>query len=260
MELSTLLFDVRDGIAVITFNRPDKLNALNRQVIDDLGKAVDHVRQTPEIKAAILTGAGPKAFVAGADISEFQNLHGLAARRLSAKGTGIFRSIEKSTKPYVAAVNGFALGGGCELAMACHFRLASENAKFGQPEVKLGIPPGYGGTVRLVRLVGKGRAIELLTTGAMIDAQEAYRIGLVNRVYPADQLLPEAEKIVRTIVANAPLAVGACLEMANIQEGLQIDDALAVESSFFGVLFETEDAVEGAKAFLEKRPPKFVGK
>ncbi|MFN0181577.1 MAG: enoyl-CoA hydratase/isomerase family protein [Gemmatimonadales bacterium] len=259
MAYPTLLFDVRDGIAFITVNRPDKLNALNAQVITDLGLAVDHVRHSAEIRAVILTGAGPKAFVAGADISEFQNLSGVAARRLSAKGSGIFRSIEKSPKPYIAAVNGFALGGGCELAMACHIRLASEAAKFGQPEVKLGIPPGYGGTIRLPRLIGKGRAIEILTTGSMIDAAEALRIGLVNRVHPADQLLAEAEKLARAIVANAPLAVAACLELATAQEALHMDDALALESSAFGTLFGTADAVEGTRAFLEKRPPTFQG-
>lgn len=260
MPYTTLLFDVRDGIAFITVNRPDKLNALNAQVIADLGMAVDEVRRSAEIKAAILTGAGPKSFVAGADISGFQGLQAVSARQMSAKGSGIFRSIERSGKPWIAAINGFALGGGCELAMACHIRVASENAKFGQPEVKLGIPPGYGGTIRLPRLIGKGRAIELLTTGAMIDAQEAYRIGLVNHVYPADQLLAEAEKLVRTILNNAPLAVAACIELANLQDGMQLDDALAFESGLFGGLFGTEDAKEGAAAFLEKRAPKFTGK
>ncbi len=260
MTYPTILFEIRDGIAVITINRPDKLNALNAQVISDLGGAIDRVRQLPEIRAAIITGAGPKAFVAGADIAEFRDLKGIAARRLSAKGSGIFRSIEKSSKPYLAAVNGFALGGGCELAMACHIRLASENARFGQPEVKLGIPPGYGGTIRLGRLIGKGRALELLTSGGMIDAHEADRIGLVNRVYPADQLLAETEKLARTIIANAPLAVAACIELANLSETMSIDDALTLETTMFGVLFETDDASEGARAFLEKRPPKFEGK
>ena len=260
MTYSTLLFDVRDGVAVITVNRPDKLNALNARVISDLGGAIDQVRQSPDIRAAIVTGAGPKAFVAGADISEFRNLNGVSARKLSAKGSGIFRSIEKSPKPYIAAVNGFALGGGCELAMACHMRLASDNARFGQPEVKLGIPPGYGGTIRLGRLIGKGRALELLTTGGMIDAKEADRIGLVNRVYPADQLMAEADKLARAILANAPLAVAACIDLANISETMSMDDALTLETTMFGVLFETADAAEGAGAFLEKRPPKFEGK
>ena len=260
MTYSTLLFDVRDGVAVITINRPDKLNALNAQVVSDLGGAIDQVRQLPEIRAAIITGAGPKAFVAGADISEFLHLKGIAARTLSAKGSGIFRSIEKSRKPFIAAVNGFALGGGCELAMACHIRLASEHARFGQPEVKLGIPPGYGGTIRLGRLIGKGRALEMLTTGGMIDAKEADRIGLVNRVYPADQLMAEAEKLARAILANAPLAVAACIDLANLSETMSMDDALTLETTMFGVLFETADAAEGARAFVEKRAPMFAGK
>lgn len=255
-----LLFEPQDDVAVITINRPDKLNALNVAVIDALGEAVDRVRASTEIRAAVLTGAGPKAFVAGADISEFQDLHGATARKFSQKGSGIFRSIERSPKPWIAAVNGFALGGGCELAMACPIRVASENAKFGQPEVKLGIPPGYGGTVRLARLIGKGRALELLTTGAMIGADEAHRVGLVNHVYPADQLVAEAIKLARAITANAPLAVAACLELANTQDGMQLDDALALESALFGTLFDTEDAREGAAAFLEKRAPRWQGK
>jgi enoyl-CoA hydratase len=187
-------------------------------------------------------------------------MSGVSGRGTSARGSGIFRSIERSPKPYLAAVNGFALGGGCELAMACHLRLASPNARFGQPEVKLGIPPGYGGTVRLARLIGKGRALELLTTGAMIDAEEAYRIGLVNHVYPADQLLAEAEKLARSIIANAPLAVAACLELATLQESMGLDEALALESTLFGALIETRDAREGSRAFLEKRPPRWEGK
>jgi enoyl-CoA hydratase len=260
MPYSSLLFEIRDGIALITVNRPDKLNALNATVIGELGTAVDAVRGSAEIKAAILTGAGPKAFVAGADISEFQSMHGVAARRTSARGSGIFRSIERATKPFIAAVNGFALGGGCELAMACHVRVASETARFGQPEVKLGILPGYGGTVRLPRLIGRGRALELLATGAMIDAQEAHRIGLVNHVYPADQLLTEAEKLARAMVANAPLAVAACLELGTVQDAMQLDDALALESTMFATVFETEDAREGARAFVEKRPPQWKGR
>jgi enoyl-CoA hydratase len=257
MSFSTLL--VRDGIATITVNRPDKLNALNGEVIGELGEAVDAVRRDGQIRAAIVTGAGPKSFVAGADIGEFLKVDAGGARRLSEKGSGIFRSIEKSAKPYLAAVNGFALGGGCELAMACHVRLASENAKFGQPEVKLGIIPGYGGTVRLPRLIGKGRALELLMSGGMIDAAEAYRIGLVNRVHPAAQLLAEADKLLRAFLGNAPLAVSACVEMANLQEGMQLDDALALESTSFAVLFQSADAQEGTRAFIEKRPPSFRG-
>ncbi|MEZ4456594.1 MAG: enoyl-CoA hydratase-related protein [Gemmatimonadales bacterium] len=260
MNYTTLLFEARDGIAFITINRPDKLNALDSRVIDELGWAIDQVRKDAAIKGASLTGAGPKAFVAGADISQFQTLKSIEARRFSAKGSGIFRSIERSQKPFIAAVNGFALGGGCELAMACHIRIASDKARFGQPEVKLGIPPGYGGTIRLARLIGKGRAIELLTTGAMIDAAEAHRIGLVNHVYPGEQLLAEAEKLMRAILANAPLAVATCIDLVNAQDGMQMDDALTLESSMFAMLFESADAKEGAAAFLEKRAPNFQGK
>jgi enoyl-CoA hydratase len=195
MSYTTLLLDVRDGIATVTVNRPDKLNALNDTVIDELTLVADRIATDADIRGAILTGSGTKAFVAGADIAELSQCDMATARSLSMKGTRAFRHIEQCFKPVVAAVNGFALGGGCELAMACHLRLASENAKFGQPEVKLGTCPGYGGTVRLPRLVGRGRAIELLTSGAMINAQEAWRIGLVNRVVPADQLLAEAEKL-----------------------------------------------------------------
>jgi enoyl-CoA hydratase len=257
--MSTIRFEVRDAIAFVTIDRPDKLNALNAQVIDELGSAVDRIRSTTDIRAAILSGSGGKAFVAGADISELKGLSGLAAQQLSRRGSGIFRSIETSRKPYLAAIDGFALGGGCELAMACHLRLASETARFGQPEVKLGIPPGYGGTIRLARLAGRGRALELLTTGGMIDATEALRIGLVNRVVPSAQLLSEAEKLVRTILSNGPLAVAACLELATAQDSLPMDAALALESTTFGHLFETGDASEGISAFLDKRPPKFSG-
>jgi enoyl-CoA hydratase len=257
---SALLFEIRDGVAVITVNRPEKLNALNATVIGELATAVDAVRASSDVRAAIITGAGPKAFVAGADIGEFESMSGVSGRGTSARGSGIFRSIERSSKPYLAAVNGFALGGGCELAMACHLRLASPNARFGQPEVKLGIAPGYGGTVRLARLIGRGRAIELLTSGAMIDAEEAYRMGLVNHIHPADQLLAEAEKLARAIMANAPLAVAACLELATLQESMGLDEALALESTMFGALIETRDAREGSRAFLERRAPRWEGR
>lgn len=256
----TILTSLENGIFTITINRPDKLNALNAMVLTELEQAVDEIYNNPEIRSAIITGAGPKAFVAGADISEFVGLDKEAAMILAKRGQDIYFKIENSKKPIVAAVNGFALGGGCELAMACHIRLASDNARFGQPEVKLGIPPGYGGTIRLGRLIGKGRALEMLTTGGMIDAKEADRIGLVNRVYPADQLMAEAEKLARAILANAPLAVAACIDLANLSETMSMDDALTLETTMFGVLFETADAAEGARAFVEKRPPLFEGK
>jgi enoyl-CoA hydratase len=260
MTYTTLLFDNRDGVAVVTINRPDKLNALNDTVITELGVVAERIATDGEIRGAVLTGAGAKAFVAGADIAELAGSSMQLARTLSAKGSRVFRHLEQCLKPVVAAVNGFALGGGCELAMACHVRLASENAKFGQPEVKLGTCPGYGGTVRLPRLVGRGRAIELLTTGAMIDAQEAFRIGLVNRVVPQEQLLAEAEKLVRTILEQGPLAVAMCLQMVDDQEHLALDAALALESRRFGELAGTDDFREGTGAFLAKRKPEFKGR
>jgi enoyl-CoA hydratase len=259
MSFSTLLFDLHDGIATVTINRPDKLNALNAAVIRELDEVTALIAKDDSIRAAILTGAGPKAFVAGADIGELATCDETRAHLLSRKGSQIFRRLELSHKPIVAAVNGFALGGGCELAMACHFRIASEHARFGQPEVKLGILPGYGGTVRLPRLVGRGRALEFLTSAAMIDAQEAWRIGLVNRVVPADQLIPECEKLLRTILDNAPLAVAACLQMVDKQEELTLDEALALESRRFGELAGTADFREGTGAFVEKRKAGFIG-
>jgi enoyl-CoA hydratase len=261
MTYTTLLFELRDGIAFVTVNRPDKLNALNRTVIAELGDAAERIETDPDIRGAIITGAGPKAFVAGADISEFLGVTPEAAPSLSTKGQAVFRRLERTRKPIVAAVNGFALGGGCELALACHFRYASENAKFGQPEVKLGIGPGYGGTVRLPRLVGRGRAMELILVGDPIDAAEAYRIGLVNKVVPADQLLAETEKTVRNILARGPLAVAACIDAINAQEDLEIDAAMTYEANTaFANLFGSADVKEGTTAFLEKRAAKFVGK
>jgi enoyl-CoA hydratase len=260
MAFSALLFDVADGIARITVNRPDKLNALNADVIRELGEAAAQVETDSAIRGAILTGAGPKAFVAGADISEIATQNPVSGRQRALNGQAAFRRFERCGKPVIAAVNGFALGGGCELAMACHIRIASESAKFGQPEVKLGLGPGYGGTVRLPRLVGRGRALELLLTGAMIDAAEAHRIGLVNRVVPADQLLPAAEEMLRGILANGPLAVRACLEAVTAGADMSLDDALAFEANLFGVLSGTEDMREGTKAFLEKRKAEFAGR
>jgi enoyl-CoA hydratase len=260
MTYSTLLYDVRDGIAVITVNRPEKLNALNDAVVTELGQAVDRLVGDAAVRAAIVTGAGPKAFVAGADIAELAACDSARAEALSRKGSETFRRLERSPKPVVAAVNGFALGGGCELAMACHIRVASERAKFGQPEVKLGITPGYGGTVRLARLVGRGRALELLASAAMIDAQEAWRIGLVNRVVPPDQLLAESETLLRAVLENGPLAVAECIRMVDAQEGLALDEALALENVRFGGLAGTADFREGTAAFLEKRKAVFRGK
>ncbi len=256
---STLLFELTDGIARITVNRPDKLNALNAIVIAELGDAVTRIETDSAVRGVILTGAGPKAFVAGADIGELTDQGATGGRARALAGQQVFRRLERCGKPVIAAVNGFALGGGCELAMACHLRVASEQAKFGQPEVKLGIAPGYGGTVRLPRLVGKGRALELLLTGEIIDAQEALRIGLVNRVVPADRLLPEAESVLRTILANGPLAIRACLEAVDNGLEMTVDQALLFEANYFGLLSATEDMREGTRAFVEKRKPSFKG-
>ena len=256
---STLTFDLTDGIARLTINRPDKLNALNAIVIAELGDAVTRVETDAAVRGVIVTGAGTKAFVAGADIGELTEQNSVTGRNRALTGQQVFRRLERCGKPVIAAVNGFALGGGCELAMACHLRVASDNAKFGQPEVKLGIAPGYGGTVRLPRLIGRARALELLLTGDMIDAQEALRIGLVNRVVTSDRLLPETESLLRAILANGPLAVRACLEAVDAGAEMAVDQALLLEAGYFGLLSATEDMREGTKAFLEKRKPAFKG-
>ena len=259
MSYATLLFDLADGIARITVNRPDKLNALNAEVIRELGDAVGRVERERDVRGVVLTGAGPKAFVAGADIGEIAGQGPIDGRARSLEGQAVFRRLERCGKPVVAAVNGFALGGGCELAMACHLRVAAEQAKFGQPEVKLGIGPGYGGTVRLPRLVGRGRALELLLTGRMIDAAEAHRIGLVNLVVPADRVIPESEALLRAILENGPLAVRACLETVDAGFDMSLDDALLLEAAYFGLLSGTADMREGTGAFLEKRKAEFRG-
>lgn len=260
MTYDTLLFEVRDGIAFVTVNRPDKLNALNDDVIAELAQAAGEITTRDDIGGAILTGSGPKAFVAGADIAELAKQGPIDGKARSLRGQEAFRRLEQGGKPIIAAVNGFALGGGCELVMACHIRLASEKAKFGQPEVTLGIGPGYGGSVRLPRLVGRGRALELLLTGTMIDAQEAYRIGLVNAVYPAEELLAESEKMMRTILANGPIAVRLCLEAVDASLDMGLDDGLLLEANHFGFASSTEDMREGMTAFLEKRRAAFQGR
>ena len=259
MSYASILFEIRDAVATVTINRPDKLNALNAEVIAELGDAAARIEKDPAVRGAILTGAGAKAFVAGADIAEIAGQGAVDGKARALEGQRVFRSLERCGKPVIAAVNGFALGGGCELAMACHLRVASEQARFGQPEVKLGIAPGYGGTVRLPRLVGKGRALELLLTGQMIDAQEAYRIGLVNRVVGADRLLAESEQLLRSILENGPLAVGACLEAVDAGLDVGMDEALLLEANLFGLLSGTADMREGTAAFLAKRKPAFQG-
>jgi enoyl-CoA hydratase len=251
---------LENGLFLITINRPEKLNALNREVIAELGEALLEIDTNPAIKAAIITGAGPKAFVAGADISEFTSLDAAGGSELAEKGQHlVFNRIENCTKPIIAAVNGFALGGGCELAMACHFRLASSNAKFGQPEVNLGLIPGYGGTQRLTHLVGKGKAMELMMTGAMIDAQEALRLGLVNYVTEPEALLEKSRELLSVIISKAPLAVAKIIELVNVA-AIGSPDGLKKEIDAFGELFGTEDMKEGATAFLEKRKASFTGK
>lgn len=254
----TLLVEVEQHICIITINRPDKLNAINKTVMEELSKAIDEVYNNTNIKSAIITGSGGKAFVAGADITEFQGLskeHGMA---LAKKGHDIFFKIENAPKPIVAAVNGFALGGGCELALSCHFMIASDNAKFGQPEVNLGLIPGYGGTQRLVQVAGKGRAMELLMSGKMITAKEAQSYGLVNEVVTPEALLPKVKEILQTIQSKAPIAIANIIECINNFDHTQKGYDLEVQK--FGECFATEDMQEGAAAFLEKRKPVFKGK
>ena len=259
MPYASITLSVADRIATITVNRPDKLNALNAATIGELGEAIDEVRRRDDIGGAILTGAG-RAFIAGADISELASQTPLQAKQRALRGQEIFRRFETSPKPVIAAVNGFALGGGCELAMSCHLRVASEAAKFGQPEVKLGICPGYGGTQRLPRLIGMGRALQLLMTGEMVDAAEAYRIGLVNRVVPAGELQATAEGLLRQMLANGPLALASCIEAVVRGTESSLDDGLTLEANHFALLAGTQDMAEGTRAFLEKRAPAFAGR
>lgn len=249
----------RDSIAVVTVNRPDKLNALNAEIVARLYDSALELEADKEVRGVIITGAGEKAFVAGADISELARMTPISGIQVSRAGQEAFRFIETMPKPVVAAVNGFALGGGLELALACHIRLASENAKLGLPEVKLGIIPGYGGTVRLPRLVGRGRALELMLTGEIIDAQEAFRIGLVNRVVAQDALLPTSLALLARIVANGPLAIALAIEAVDHGFNTTTEDALRMESNLFGLLASTADMQEGMAAFLEKRKAAFKG-
>ena len=260
MSYQNLLVESRDGVAFVTINRPDKLNALNDATVAEIDAAFAAIAADPATRGVVLTGAGEKAFVAGADIAELATQSPVDGKERSIRGQRVLDRIERLGKPVIAAVNGFALGGGCELAMACHVRIASENAKLGTPEVKLGIMCGYAGTQRLPRLVGKGRALEMLLTGEMVDAAEALRIGLVNRVVPREKLLAEAEGLMRKMLANGPVSLRFTLEAVN--DGLEtgFDEAERQEATLFGLICTTEDMKEGTRAFLEKRPARFQGK
>jgi enoyl-CoA hydratase len=259
MAYDNLLFEVNEQIARITFNRPNVLNALNRKTMDELGDCLKKVRVDDEIRVLILTGAGEKAFIAGADINELSQQTPVNGREFTLYGQEIIHRLETLGKPAIAAINGFALGGGCELALACTLRIASRNAKLGQPEVKLGIIPGYGGSQRLPRLCGKGVAHELILTGEMITAEEALRIGLVNRVVEPADLLATAEAIAKKIIGNAPLAVKYALEAVERGTEMPQEEGLYLEATLFGLCCATQDMREGTRAFLEKRPPKFEG-
>lgn len=259
MSYETLLYETRMGIAHVTVNRPQKMNALNHKAIQELTACFEGMSKAAEVRGAVLTGAGEKAFVAGADINELAALTPAEARETARRGQSLMNIIESMGKPVIAAINGYALGGGCELAMACTFRIASDNAQFGLPEVKLGIMPGYGGTQRLPRLVGKGRALEMILSGKSIDAQEAWRIGLVNQVVSFSELLPAAWTGVQKIVASGPIAIRHAIEAVN--RGLEIParDAELLEADLFGLCCATRDMKEGTRAFLEKRKAQFTG-
>jgi enoyl-CoA hydratase len=261
MSYSHILFEVDDsGIALVTINRPGKLNALSGALVGELNDAFGQIARENSIRAMILTGAGDKAFVAGADINELAVLTPIEAREYSWRGQQTFRLLETMTKPSVAAVNGYALGGGLELAMACTVRFAAEGAKMGQPEVKIGMVPGYGGTQRLPRLVGRGRALELLLSGEQISAFEAHRIGLVNEVVPSHELLQHSRAWLSKVLANAPFALGLVMEAVDTGLNIGLQEGLRFESAAFGVAAATEDRHEGTLAFIEKRSPVFVGK
>ena len=257
LTLENVLYEKKDGVAYVTLNRPKVMNALNRKTWEELRAAFEDARDDVNIRGIILTGAGDKAFIAGADISELATVSAVRAEESSRYGQDVLNFVENLGKPVIAAINGFALGGGCETAMACTIRIASETAKFGQPEVKLGLVPGGGGTQRLPRLVGKGRALQIILSGEVISAQEAYRIGLVNEVVPAAGVIARAEAILRQIFANAPLAVRYSLEAVN--KGLEItqSEGQALEAAFFGLCAGTEDKKEGTQAFLQKRAARF---
>src|SRR5450432_2205519 len=260
MTFENILFEKRNGIGYVTVNRPKALNALNMATMEELRAAFRDIQQDAAVRSAILTGGGEKAFVAGADINELAQQDAVSGKAFAVRGQSVLDLIENLGKPVIACINGFALGGGCELALACTMRLASENAKLGQPEVKLGIIPGYGGSQRLPRLVGKGLAMQMVLAGDIITAQEAHRIGLVNEVTAPADLIPRAEAIAAKIIANAPLAIQYAMEAVNKGMEMTLAEGLYLEATLFGVCCATEDKTEGTKAFLEKRPAQFKGK
>lgn len=260
MSYGNLLYEKKDGVAHITFNRPKVLNALNRKTVEELQLVLADARDDASVRVLILTGAGEKAFVAGADINELAQQTPVNGKEFSLFGQGVFHLLETMGKPSICAINGFALGGGCELALCCSIRLASRTAKLGQPEVKLGILPGYGGSQRMARLCGKGNAHEVCLTGELITAEEAQRIGLVNRVYEPAELLPAAEAMAKKIIERAPLAVKYCMEAIERGMEMPLEEGLFLEATLFGLCCATEDMREGTKAFLEKRPAQFQGK
>jgi len=260
MSYQNLLVDVQERIGRITVNRPEKLNALNRATLEELDHAFRHMRDSPEVGVVILTGAGTKAFVAGADIGELSTQGPVEGRAYALFGQEVLNRIETLGKPVLAAVNGYALGGGCEIALACTLRIASSSSKFGQPEVNLGIIPGYGGTQRLARLVGRGKAQELILTGEMIDAAEAHRIGLANHVAPPEELMARTESLARTILSRGPLAVRYALDAIHRGLSMPPQEGLAYEATLFSLLCASDDMKEGTQAFLEKRKAEFKGR
>lgn len=257
MDLKNLLYAVEKNIATITINRPDKLNALNHETLAELDSVIEQIKNDEKVYVVIITGAGEKAFVAGADIEELSKLDAKRAIEFSQFGQSIFDKIENMDKPVIAAVNGFALGGGCELALACHIRLSSDKARFGQPEVNLGVIPGYGGTQRLARQINKGRAFEYILTGDMIPSNDAFRIGLVNRVYASDELMPKAIEMAQKIISKGSFAISASLKAINAVHQLSLEEGLKLEAELFGECCDTDEFKEGTAAFLEKRKPNF---
>ncbi|AXJ00919.1 enoyl-CoA hydratase [Cyclonatronum proteinivorum] len=259
-KFNTLLLEVTDHICTLTINRPDKLNALNNQVLDELAEAVDFIEGNDDIRAVIITGSGEKAFVAGADIAELSTLDEESGTEAAEKGQNLFSDIESLSKPVIAVVNGYALGGGTELALSCHIRLATQNAVFGLPEVSLGLIPGYGGTQRLPKLIGRGRALELILTGRMVKAEEAGSLGIANYVLPGkDEALTKAQELIGMMTKHAPIALSGAISAIVASQDYEAEDGYVIESNIFGDLCGTEDFKEGTGAFLEKRKPKFTG-